>query len=271
MEEKGYIYVITNIINGKQYVGQTKYSPEIRYKGHWKDCRSRATKYKLYYAMLKYGKEAFKIETLCMVPRSALNNMECYWAEQLETYIWDNPGGYNMVWCGNQPTLNSKQSLELIEKRVAPLRGRKQSKEQIEYAKAKHIERIIEKGGKDIKLKPENIFEILQLCKDKVPQTEVAKKFGVQDSVITRILKGERWSHLTGIIPTIKEGSPRVKLGYDKAKEIFDLYKSGYGSYDKIKDLYKINKTTVAGIVKGKLYPEIYKQNQESNSKLYLF
>jgi hypothetical protein len=50
---------------------------------------------------MKHGRESFKFETLCVVPRNRLNDMECYWAEQLETYIWDNPGGYNMVWCGN--------------------------------------------------------------------------------------------------------------------------------------------------------------------------
>jgi group I intron endonuclease len=262
MEEKGCIYLITNFINNKKYVGQTKYeNPKNRFDRHFVEAKYEDSKtIKLHTAMMKYGKKSFKVETLCIVPRSSLNNMECYWADQLETYIWDNPGGYNMVWCGNIVLTGVKQSDELIEKRVAPLRGRKHSKEQIEYAKTKNIERIVEKGGKDIKLKPENVFEILQLCKSKVPQTEVAKKFNIQDSVITRILKGERWSHLTGIIPNIKEGPKRVKLGYDKAKKIFDLYKSGFGSYDKIKDIYGVNKTTVAGIVKGKLYPEIFKE-----------
>jgi group I intron endonuclease len=262
MEEKGCIYLITNIINGKMYVGQTKYeSPIKRYERHWLDSKKRAKNYNLYNAMNKYGKESFKLEILCIVPREALNNMECYWAEQLETYVWDNPGGYNMVWCGNQPCLNIKQSPELIEKRFAPLRGRKQSEEQIQKARKEHIKGIMEKGAVNVKLNPESVMEILQLCRDKVPQTEVAKKFNVQDSVITRILKGERWSHLTGIVPVIKEGPPRVKLGIDIAKEIFNLYKSGFGSYDKIKDLFNVNKTTVAGIVKGKLYPEIHKNH----------
>jgi group I intron endonuclease len=266
MEEKGCIYLITNILNGKKYVGQTKYeSPESRYERHWVEAKYKDSKtIKLHMAMMKYGKEAFKVETLCIVPRSSLNNMECYWAEQLETYMWDDPGGYNMVWCGNQVLTGIKQTPELIEKRVAPLRGRKQSEEQIQKARKEHIKRIIEVGGKDTKLRPENIMEILQLCKDKIPQTEIAKKFNVQDSVITRILKGERWSHLTGIIPKIKEGPKRVKLGYDKAKEIFALYKSGFGSYDKIKVLYDINSTTVAGIVKGKLYPNILKSYMEN-------
>jgi hypothetical protein len=29
--------------------------------------------------------------------------VEEYWAEQLETYVWDYPGGYNLVWCGQSP------------------------------------------------------------------------------------------------------------------------------------------------------------------------
>ena len=50
--------------------------------------------------MRKYGPDEFKVETLCIVPHESIDNMEAYWAEQLETYMWDTPGGYNMVWCG---------------------------------------------------------------------------------------------------------------------------------------------------------------------------
>jgi group I intron endonuclease len=265
--EKGYIYLITNITNGKKYIGQTKTTPEKRFNKHWSEANNKLKlKTKLHLAMLKYGKDNFTIETLCIVPKNSLDIMECYWAEQLETYTWDNNGGYNMVWCGSQPRLRIKQDPEVTEKITNKLKGRKQSEEQIKKARDAHIKILITNGKKDMKLNPEDIFEILNLCKNKISQTVIAKKFNVRDSVIVRILKGERWSHLTNIKPIIKEGPKRVKLGYDKAKEIFDLYMSRFGSYDKIKDLYKVNKTTVASIVKGKLYPQILKEFQNNKT-----
>jgi group I intron endonuclease len=127
--ELGCIYLITNLVNNKQYVGQSSNKDcNVRFERHWLASKYKSKNIILYNAMRSYGKDCFKVESLCIVPRKALNNMEMYWAEQLETYIWDNPGGYNMVWCGNQGNLGLKQSPELIKKRFAPLIGRKQEK-----------------------------------------------------------------------------------------------------------------------------------------------
>lgn len=82
-----YIYVITNDINGKQYVGKTDCSIEKRFKEHVADSkRKRCEKRPLYDAMNKYGIEHFHIEKLeqCSIEES--NNREIYWIEKLNTY-----------------------------------------------------------------------------------------------------------------------------------------------------------------------------------------
>lgn len=57
---KGSIYKITNLINGKVYIGQTTQPIEKRFKSHcYKDGCT-----KLYNAMKKYGKSNFSIELL---------------------------------------------------------------------------------------------------------------------------------------------------------------------------------------------------------------
>jgi group I intron endonuclease len=97
----GCIYLIICLATGKMYVGQTIH-PFIddRFDEHLYAALVRKTKTYLYNAIRKYGPDAFTIELLCAVPYESLDTMEAYWAEQLTTYIWDSPGGYNMVWCG---------------------------------------------------------------------------------------------------------------------------------------------------------------------------
>ena len=60
------IYVITNLINQKQYVGKTSYSIEKRWKEHCYDSKKNdVNKHRpLYNAMQKYGIENFSISLL---------------------------------------------------------------------------------------------------------------------------------------------------------------------------------------------------------------
>jgi group I intron endonuclease len=128
MEQLGCIYYISCKETGKGYVGQTKYpSPEIRYKEHWNSVGRKCNLF-LHKAMRKYGREAFTVERLCVVPHEALGRMEEYWAEQLQTYMWDDTG-YNMVWCGGTGSLGVKMSEEAKEKIRIAQTGRKHSEE----------------------------------------------------------------------------------------------------------------------------------------------
>ena len=94
-----FIYVITNDINGKQYVGKTNSSIEERFKKHISDSKKQhCEKRPLYTAMNKYGVEHFSIEVLeeCNVEDSS--EKEMYWIQQLETY---GDTGYNATLGGD--------------------------------------------------------------------------------------------------------------------------------------------------------------------------
>lgn len=96
----GCIYLITNTQTGDKYVGQFKSSnPEKRFKEHIRSSQ-KGCSYLIHRAMRKYGYDSFKVEVLCVCNYNCLNNLEAYYAEIYGTYIWDIPGGYNMVWCG---------------------------------------------------------------------------------------------------------------------------------------------------------------------------
>lgn len=62
---EGFIYKITNNVNGHIYIGQTRQTLEERFYDHTKDCSlKKYSKYGLYKAFKKYGIENFCIEEL---------------------------------------------------------------------------------------------------------------------------------------------------------------------------------------------------------------
>ena len=110
----GCIYLVTNLENGKKYVGQHSTTEHLT---RWKAHLSRAkcgSKHLLHNSIRKYGEEAFKVERLCVCPVDSLTDLEGYYAEQYDSYMWDN--GYNMVWCSKSPRLGLKNTPEAIEK-----------------------------------------------------------------------------------------------------------------------------------------------------------
>lgn len=98
---EGYIYVITNLVNGKQYVGQTIRTIKQRYSDHIRKCKYNKDNQYLYTAMNKYGIENFGIEEIdfisCKTKQKLLdelNQKEIYYISKLNTR---KPNGYNMT------------------------------------------------------------------------------------------------------------------------------------------------------------------------------
>lgn len=83
----GFIYVITNDVNGKQYIGQTTDILKNRFSDHCKDSNlARCHGRPLYLAMNKYGKEHFSIKEIEECPFELLDEREQYWIQKLDTY-----------------------------------------------------------------------------------------------------------------------------------------------------------------------------------------
>lgn len=82
----GVIYKITNILNGKAYIGQT-----INFKDRKKNHLQAKDKYSIHKAIQKYGKDNFLWEILEECQKEDLNDREIFWIKYYDTYY----NGYN--------------------------------------------------------------------------------------------------------------------------------------------------------------------------------
>lgn len=91
------IYVITNLINEKQYVGQSM-EPYKRFISHISRAKTNSDNTIIHSAINKYGAENFKLEVLEWSEN--YNQAEQYWISKLNTIT---PNGYNMLSGGQEP------------------------------------------------------------------------------------------------------------------------------------------------------------------------
>lgn len=148
-----FIYKITNTINGKIYIGQTKRSLQARWRAHVGDSRNNRRRGYLKNAIEKYNPQNFKIEVLEEVEPQHLDEREIALIEQYQST--DPAIGYNIAKGGQgcpiselaRPTLlprkqrswkptpqslaRAKETWRLKREAgyVSPLTGRKKTKE----------------------------------------------------------------------------------------------------------------------------------------------
>ena len=109
------VYLITNTINGKRYVGQTTGTLKKRWNEH---CRKYCCTV-LRNAIEKYGSENFSIEMICEPPTVELmHEMEKYF---IDVYNSRTPNGYNMTGGGEglfNPTTEVRRKLSEANKKL---------------------------------------------------------------------------------------------------------------------------------------------------------
>ena len=100
----GSIYIIKNTINDKVYIGQTTMTVHERFMAHMKPSTvKRRGTYKLYNAVLKYGRDKFYVETLeSNVPLSVINQKEIEYIAQYDSFY----NGYNSTKGGDGRIIN---------------------------------------------------------------------------------------------------------------------------------------------------------------------
>jgi group I intron endonuclease len=97
----GSIYLVTNTLNGKRYIGQTIQSPIKRWKEH---CVKRTGTH-FSNALNLYGSHCFEISVVeSPIEISQLNSRETFWVSHYDTFN----NGYNMTTGGKQDCIRSE-------------------------------------------------------------------------------------------------------------------------------------------------------------------
>lgn len=103
------IYLITNKIDGRQYVGQTVQSIKNRWKQH--KCSKPKYNSAIHHAIKKYGADNFRIEVIDHCNSlEELNKSEQLWIVAFDTLA---PNGYNLTYGGERPRFTEDVRIRL--------------------------------------------------------------------------------------------------------------------------------------------------------------
>lgn len=196
MNNVGYIYRITNKIDGKFYIGKSKYGVQnrwLRHQDHFaKYVQQDKNSSRLYNAIKKHGIENFEIEEIDRCSFDVLSDRERYWIAKLDAR---NPSiGYNICkggeggpggpqFAGHKHSDETKALMSLNRSgeknsnygnhRVMPeeekqkhanpgakngMYGKKHSEESKQANREKHLGKIwVTNGDEDLHIEPEDL------------------------------------------------------------------------------------------------------------------
>ena len=102
-----YIYLISNDVNNKLYVGKTVSTIDIRYNKHISEAFTQHSDYAIHRAMRKYGISHFKVTEIENCSLEEVSERERYWIKHYDSYN----NGYNETQGGEG---NLKYDYEII-------------------------------------------------------------------------------------------------------------------------------------------------------------
>lgn len=152
MDELGEIYLITNQINGKRYIGQAhchigkkkvKHGTEGRWMYHLRDASLKTSTSILHRAINKYGKHNFQVKTIFICKSSQLDYYENKYIRQYNSL---SPHGYNLRMGGSHGKY-SEEAKRNISNAISGEKHRLYNKHQPESTRRKISEAMMGSGN----------------------------------------------------------------------------------------------------------------------------
>ncbi len=241
MQKTGIIYLVTNIINDKKYVGQTYTLFESRKRRHYRNAFEYNQPFTFYNALRKYNKENFKWEIIEKdIEISSLDEREIYWINFYDSHN----NGYNMTDGGrtirgyhhteeskrkNGEKHKGKSNLNHYITRYGEIEGRKVYDDYINKMKdrkgKKRIDLLIEKYGEiEGRKKYELMVESIKLMRKNKGATNTLDYFIKQYGEIEGKCKYEIFSNK---LKNRKDTEEARKLKSDRKKQYWKNKKGG--------------------------------------------
>ena len=192
---KGFIYKITNTINGKSYIGQTIQNVKERFYQH---CATKCSKAVLdmaiHRAIKKYGKSNFTVEVIEEVDSTNLNDRERYWIKYYDSYN----NGYNSTKGGQDGCKPFKDlDVESIIKEYNTGKSLrtlgtifKVDKQTIKDLLIRHNVKL--RTTRTYKLSQEDREEILEEFTSGLSRKEIMTKWNISKSYVSQLITGYR-------------------------------------------------------------------------------
>ena len=240
----GEIYKITNIINGKSYIGQTlthrlnhkRYRPFgylRRFKSHVSEAQCNNKKNQcscIANAIRLHGPDNFEVTLLARCETEELDEMEKRYIEHYNTMY---PNGYNLAFGGNMKYLAAEKDFEICEERREP-RPRNSSRP------AETIAKIV---ASTKKFRQENHEYMEQKYKELKEKRNEKKANALQNVAIEDPL--EQYIHRRNA----KDVSYAVVIIHDKQVSFYSKYETFEQSQQRALDFLKkvrMNNTSIA-------------------------
>lgn len=192
----GLIYIITNSINSKVYIGQTTQSLKDRWYGHCrKVCSKDEADMHIKRAILKYGKENFSINEIEKCKIEELDEKEIYYINLYNSY----KNGYNRTKGGKfgaKPLkLGQEQQESCIELYRLGFSLRELARKfNVDKATIKHVLEINNlsiRTTRTYKLSQEDRLRIIEES-FYISRKEIMSKWNISKSYLSQLLNGKR-------------------------------------------------------------------------------
>lgn len=243
LPEQSGIYMVINLINNKQYIGQSVNIKQRFLSNHqydFKNPNNSSYNSKFYKALRKYGWENFAVIVLELCDKNKLDKREIYYIQKYDTF----KNGYNSTTGGQNwsPNIHSKEA-ELKRKNT---RDKNNSLKSENHPRAKLTNEEVILIRKRY-INGELIDSIYKDYQNLYSSKETFK----------RIVLGYTYKD-AGCIPQQEHiRHTNSKLTADQVRNIRKEYEKGKISYAKLGKKYGISGTAIANVIKGITYTHI--------------